>query len=286
MKITISGSSGYLGKGLINFLEKKNFVINRLSRNNGEKNYWEPEKNLIPQSLIENSDIVINLNGEKIIKPFSRMRIAEIKTSRLNPTKTLISAISKSKHPPRLIISASACGFYGDRPNEIIDENSPKGRGNISDIVHEWESVQVLKKTRIVFLRFGNIIDKNSDIYKYMKKYSSIIGLKSIGSGKNYFPWISKIDALRSINHVINHENIKGPVNVVSIKPITFKEVIKSINLDLEPILKFSFPELTVPILFGKLGKEVLLNDQKVLPTKLTESGFNWMKTTPIGSLT
>lgn len=285
MKITITGSSGYLGKGLINFLQNRNFEIYPIYRNSDKKNYWEPEKNLIPQDLIEDSDVVINLNGVKIIKPFYRNKISEIRSSRINSTKTLISSISKSKNPPKLIINASACGYYGDRPNEIIDENSPKGRGEISDIVHEWESIEKLKKTRTVFLRFGSIIDKNSDIYKYMKKYSNIIGINSIGSGKNYFPWISKIDALRSINHVINNEKLNGPINIVSANPVTFKEVLKNINLDIKPIIKFSLPEMTVPLLFGSLGKEILLSDQKVLPSKLTESGFNWIKTSPFESL-
>jgi len=285
MKITISGSSGYLGKGLIDFLENQNFEIKPLFRNVDKKNYWEPENNIISQDLIDHSDVVINLNGEKIIKPFSRNSITNIKSSRLNPTKTLINSIAKSKNPPKLIISASACGYYGDRPNEIIDENSPKGRGEISEIVHEWEFIQKLEKTRTVFLRFGIIIDKKSDIYKYMKKYSNIIGMNRIGSGKNYLPWISKIDALRSINHVINNKNLNGPINIVSNKPLTFKEIVRSINLDIKPILRFPLPEITVPFLFGKLGKEILLSDQKVLPTKLKETGFNWVKTTPFESL-
>ena len=119
-----------------------------------------------------------------------------------------------------------------------------------------------------------------------MKKYSNIIGINSIGSGKNYFPWISKIDALRSINHVINNEKLNGPINIVSANPVTFNEVLKNINLDIKPIIKFSLPEMTVPLLFGSLGKEILLSDQKVLPSKLTESGFNWIKTSPFESLT
>ena len=182
---------------------------------------------------------------EKIIKPFSRNSITNIKSSRLNPTKTLINSIAKSKNPPKLIISASACGYYGDRPNEIIDENSPKGRGEISEIVHEWEFIQKLEKTRTVFLRFGIIIDKKSDIYKYMKKYSNIIGMNRIGSGKNYLPWISKIDALRSINHVINNKNLNGPINIVSNKPLTFKEIVRRKNIFPSNIMRIQ--KWTVP---------------------------------------
>ena len=229
--------------------------------------------------------MIINLNGAKIIEPFRRKRFSTLKSSRLNPSETISNAIKKSKSPPNLIISASACGIYGNRPNEVIDEKSPKGRGKISDLVYQWESIQKLQKTRVVFLRFGTIIDKNSEIYKYMKKFSSIVGISSIGSGENYFPWISKLDAIRAIHHIIKNEELKGPINIVSSNPISFKEVIREINLKIKPIIKLKLPEISLPIIFGKYGKEILLSDQKVLPTKLKHSGFNWMNSNLSGSI-
>ncbi|MFL2653383.1 MAG: NAD-dependent epimerase/dehydratase family protein [Dehalococcoidia bacterium] len=285
MKITISGSSGYLGKSLVSALSKENFEINCLLRNKNKKYFWDPQNNFLPQNLIDESQIIINLNGERIINPFKRKKISEIKSSRISSTKTLINSIKNSKTPPKLIISASACGIYGDRPNEIIDERSPKGRGIIADLVEEWESIQQLEKTRVVFLRFGTIIDKNADIYTYMKKYSSIIGINKIGSGKNYFPWISKIDAIRAILHIINNEKLKGPINLVSKNQITLGEVFREINMELKPVIKLRIPRISVPIIFGKLGEEILLSDQKIIPTKLNNSGFNWMNTTPSGSI-
>ena len=285
MKITISGSSGYLGKNLVSALSKENFEINCLLRNKNKNYFWDPQNNFLPQNLIDESQIIINLNGERIINPFKRKKFSEIKSSRISSTKTLINSIKNSKTPPKLIISASACGIYGDRPNEIIDERSPKGRGIIADLVEEWESIQQLEKTRVVFLRFGTIIDKNADIYSYMKKYSSIIGINKIGSGKNYFPWISKIDAIRAIFHIINNEKLKGPINLVSKNPITLGEVFREINMELKPVIKLRIPRISVPIIFGKLGEEILLSDQKIIPAKLNDSGFNWMNTTPSGSI-
>ncbi|RZP14314.1 MAG: DUF1731 domain-containing protein [Chloroflexi bacterium] len=285
MKITISGSSGYLGKSLVSALSKENFEINCLLRNKNKKYFWDPQNNFLPQNLIDESQIIINLNGERIINPFKRKKISEIKSSRISSTKTLINSIKNSKTPPKLIISASACGIYGNRPNEIIDERSPKGRGIIADLVEEWESIQQLEKTRVVFLRFGTIIDKNADIYTYMKKYSSIIGINKIGSGKNYFPWISKIDAIRAILHIINNEKLKGPINLVSKNQITLGEVFREINMELKPVIKLRIPRISVPIIFGKLGEEILLSDQKIIPTKLNASGFKWMNTTPSGSI-
>ena len=207
-------------------------------------------------------------------------------SSRIKPTRLLFETIKKSDSPPKLIISASATGFYGNRPNEIIDEKSPKGRGIIPDIVEEWEQNIKLNNTRVVYLRLGTVIDKNSDIYSYMKKYGRIIGANRIGNGLNYFPWISNLDVCRSILHVINKSKISGPVNIVSNNPIYFKDVMESLNKKINPLVKLPLPAATINMIFGKLGEEILLSNQRILPTKLKESGFTWLKTSPFGSIT
>ena len=286
MKITITGSSGYLGREIIRFLEKNKFIVNSIKRKKDNSYFWDPENKKINNEIIDNSDIIINLNGAKIIQPFRRKKLSKIISSRIKPTRLLFETIKKSNSPPKLIISASATGFYGNRPNEIIDEKSPKGRGLIPDIVEEWEQNITLNHTRVVYLRLGTVIDENSDIYFYMKKYGRIIGVNRIGNGLNYFPWISNLDVCRSILHVINKSEISGPVNIVSNHPIYFKDFMESINKKINPLLKLPLPAATINMIFGKLGEEILLSNQRILPTKLKESGFTWLKTSPFGSIT
>ena len=286
MKITITGSSGYLGSEIIRFLEKNKFIVNSMTRKKDNSCFWDPENKKINNEIIDNSDVIINLNGAKIIKPFRRKKLSKIISSRIKPTRLLFETIKKSNSPPKLIISASATGFYGNRPNEIIDEKSPKGRGIIPDIVEEWEQNIKLNNTRVVYLRLGTVIDKNSDIYSYMKKYGRIIGVNRIGNGLNYFPWISNLDVCRSILHVINKSEISGPVNIVSNHPIYFKDFMESINKKINPLVKLPLPAATINMIFGKLGEEILLSNQRILPTKLKESGFTWLKTSPFGSIT
>ena len=286
MKITITGSSGYLGSEIIRFLEKNKFIVNSMTRKKDNSFFWDPENKKINNEIIDNSDVIINLNGAKIIKPFRRKKLSKIISSRIKPTRLLFETIKKSNSPPKLIISASATGFYGNRPNEIIDEKSPKGRGIIPDIVEEWEQNIKLNNTRVVYLRLGTVIDENSDIYFYMKKYGRIIGVNRIGNGLNYFPWISNLDVCRSILHVINKSEISGPVNIVSNHPIYFKDFMESINKKINPLLKLPLPAATINMIFGKLGEEILLSNQRILPTKLKESGFTWLKTSPFGSIT
>ena len=286
MKITITGSSGYLGSEIIRFLEKNKFIVNSMTRKKDNSCFWDPENKKINNEIIDNSDVIINLNGAKIIQPFRRKKLSKIISSRIKPTRLLFETIKKSNSPPKLIISASATGFYGNRPNEIIDEKSPKGRGIIPDIVEEWEQNIKLNNTRVVYLRLGTVIDKNSDIYSYMKKYGRIIGVNRIGNGLNYFPWISNLDVCRSILHVINKSEISGPVNIVSNHPIYFKDFMESINKKINPLVKLPLPAATINMIFGKLGEEILLSNQRILPTKLKESGFTWLKTSPFGSIT
>ncbi|MCH2495274.1 MAG: DUF1731 domain-containing protein [Dehalococcoidia bacterium] len=286
MKITITGSSGYLGREIIRFLEKNKFIVNSIKRKKDNSYFWDPENKKINNEIIDNSDVIINLNGAKIIQPFRRKKLSKIISSRIKPTRLLFETIKKSNSPPKLIISASATGFYGNRPNEIIDEKSPKGRGLIPDIAEEWEQNIKLNNTRVVYLRLGTVIDENSDIYFYMKKYGRIIGVNRIGNGLNYFPWISNLDVCRSILHVINKSEISGPVNIVSNHPIYFKDFMESINKKINPLVKLPLPAATINMIFGKLGEEILLSNQRILPTKLKESGFTWLKTSPFGSIT
>ena len=286
MKITITGSSGYLGREIIRFLKKNKFTVNSMTRKKDNSCFWDPENKNINNEIIDNSDVIINLNGAKIIQPFRRKKLSKIISSRIKPTRLLFETIKKSNTPPKLIISASATGFYGNRPNEIIDEKSPKGRGLIPDIAEEWEQNIKLNNTRVVYLRLGTVIDENSDIYLYMKKYGRIIGVNRIGNGLNYFPWISNLDVCRSIVHVINKSEISGPVNIVSNNPIYFKDVMESLNKKINPLVKLPLPAATINMIFGKLGEEILLSNQRILPTKLKESGFTWLKTSPFGSIT
>ena len=237
-------------------------------------------------SLIYNSDVIVNLNGNKIIGTFPRNKISELKNSRINPTKTLINTISKCKNPPKLLISASACGFYGNRPNEILSENSPKGKGILPELVNDWESIQSLENTRIVFLRLGTIISPGSPMIRNMKRFSRVIGINKIGPSINFFPWISLFDTLRAINHIIKNENLSGPINLTSEKTSNMKNVLNDINLFIKPVLKFPVHKNIISLAFGEIGKELFLNDQNVIPSKLKKSNFTWRKATIYESLT
>jgi uncharacterized protein (TIGR01777 family) len=289
MRILISGSSGFIGKHLTKFLVEKNHKVQFLTRNsnlseNKNIHYWEPDNFKLNKVLVEKSDVVICLNGKKIISPL-RNKLREIKSSRYNPIETFISTFEECTKLPKLFISASACGFYGDRPSEILDENSQKGNGILSDISNEWENKSSLKNLRVVNLRFGNIIHNDSHMFKQLKKFCKIIGAKRINGGENFFPWISLLDTLRAIEHIIHDEKIMGPVNITSNNNLRFNEVFNDLNQVIKPFIKIPVPKILIKLFFGQIGVEALLNDQKVIPLKLQNAKFEWMVRTPLESL-
>ena len=289
MKILISGASGFIGKNLSKFLLGKNHQIQLLTRNpnlseNNDIQYWEPDNFKLNKALVEKSDVIISLNGKKIISPF-RNKLREIKSSRYNPIETFISTFEASTKLPKLFISASACGFYGDRPNEILDEYSPKGNGILSDISNEWENKSSFRNLRIVNLRFGNIIHNDSYMFNQLKKFCKIIGTNSINGGDFFFPWISLLDTLRAIQHIIQNEKIMGPVNITSNNNLRFNEVFKDLNQVIKPFMTMPVPKILIKLIFGQIGVEALLNNQKVIPLKLQNAKFEWIVRTPLESL-
>ena len=289
MKILISGASGFIGKNLSKFLLGKNHQIQLLTRNpnlseNNDIQYWEPDNFKLNKALVEKSDVIISLNGKKIISPF-RNKLREIKSSRYNPIETFISTFEASTKLPKLFISASACGFYGDRPNEILNEYSSKGTGILSDISNEWENKSSFRNLRIVNLRFGNIIHNDSYMFNQLKKFCKIIGTNSINGGDFFFPWISLLDTLRAIQHIIQNEKIMGPVNITSNNNLRFNEVFKDLNQVIKPFMTMPVPKILIKLIFGQIGVEALLNNQKVIPLKLQNAKFEWIVRTPLESL-
>ncbi|MBL01181.1 MAG: TIGR01777 family protein [Chloroflexi bacterium] len=288
MKILISGSSGLIGKALINLLESKKHQIFILKRNNNRANsknsiFWNPYKNIIDLNKIENFDVFINLNGSSISKSMMMGRINfrsknKIYNSRIKTTKFLKECIEKLNNPPHLYITASACGYYGDRGNSVVEESSKPGLGFLSDTAKIWENIAIpdKKNVRVVNLRLGLVITKNGGIIKSSKFiYKSYLGGK-YGNGNQWWPWISMKDTIRAVEHIIENKNINGPVNLVSPKLIRNKDFVKELSIYFKKPAVLNLPSYIIKIFFGGIANEALLSSQKVIPKKLSETNFSW----------
>ncbi len=282
MKIAIAGSHGIIGTYLVNDLRLKNHIVTRIVRSKDSAGiFWDPVTNYINQDKLESLDIIINLCGNNItsINPLS-INKELVYSSRVGTSLLLSRVISKLKNPPKYFVSASACGIYKSSKNDI-SENSSYGKGFLTQLALDWEEASRFydtPKTKIINLRFGQVISKESLFLKIMKNLIYYLRVSSIGSGNQYWPWISINDVIGIINFIINSNSLEGPINIVSPQKATSKEFLSKLaqELNINPIFKIPTP--IIKLGGGKLASQVLLNDYPVVPEKLQQNNYNFIQ--------
>ena len=282
MKILVSGSSGFIGSALIPYLQDKGFDVSRLIRKKIQPQiyiFWDPENGILERESVEGFDVIINLCGENIVGRWTQKKKNRIKTSRVNSASLISKTISELTNPPKLFISASAIGFYGNRGDEVLNEESAIGKGFLAEVSNEWETaakVNVNSGTRVVLLRIGLVLGKNGGALKQMLKPFKMGLGGMLGDGMQYWSWIALDDILGSIFHIINTDSIQGPLNIVSPDPVTNKEFVHILSEVLKRPASFHMPAFIVRFIFGEMADEGLLSSTRVYPAKLTESGYKF----------
>lgn len=276
MKIVIAGAHGFIGKHLVPHLREGGHDVVCLTRqpNTGEP-FWDPEKGQLDPSHVENVDVVINLCGESVIGRWSQGKMERIRKSRFAPTKLLCQTLLC--HPPKLYIGASAIGYYGDRGNEKLTEESRSGHGYLAEVCRQWEefaSPLQQKGVRTAWLRFGIVLGNDGGALKKMLPPFKL-GLGGIvGNGKQRVSWIAIDDVLFIVDHVITHD-ISGPINLVAPQSVSNRELTKALGEALHRPTPLPMPEFIVKLFFGS-GSEVFLASADVVPDKLEKSGYRF----------
>ena len=272
LSIAISGSHGLVGSALIPFLESQGHRIVRLARNR--------TTNLIDASPIESCSTVIHLAGESVASGrWTEARKKVLKESRVDNTRLLAEAIASQKNPPRVFLCASATGFYGNRGDEILNEENPKGEGFLSDLASEWEAAcEPAKRAgiRVVNLRFGMILSPSGGALAKMLPIFKLGLGGSLGSGRQWMSWITLPDVVSIIHHLLTHDDIGGPVNVVSPNPVTNHEFTKALGKALKRPAFMPAPALALKLILGEMADELLLSSQRVMPKKLLDAGYRF----------
>lgn len=281
LKILISGSSGFIGSSLLPFLTSGGHQVIKLVRNHDtlqpDEIYWDMHKGEIHPSQLEGIDAVIHLAGENIAQRWSEEKKNQIVESRVLGTRVLSRALAGLKDPPKVFISASAIGYYGNRGDEILTEESSMGHNFLAEVCDQWEAATEPAKDRgirVVNLRFGVVLSPKGGALKQMLLPFKF-GLGGVvGSGKQYVSWIAIDDVLGIINTILFNEAIHGPVNAVSPKPITNKEMTEIIGKIMHRPTFMRMPEFAARLVFGQMADELLLNSQRVIPEVMIGSGF------------
>ena len=268
MKIFISGSSGLIGSALIKNLEADGHDIGALPRT-----YKSP----IDFSKV---DVVIHLAGESIAEGrWTHEKKKRIEDSRIIGTRQLAEQLVLSDKKPFLFISASAIGFYGDRSDEIMDEDSFRGSGYLCNVCDKWEEEARITEQvgiRTVQLRTGIVLDKSGGALKKMLLPFKLGGGGILGNGKQYMSWIGMDDMIKSIRYIIENKSITGPVNLVAPNPVTNYEFTQTLGQVLHRPTFLPLPAILARFLFGEMADALLLASTRVYPKKLTKAGYKF----------
>ncbi|MGH9875763.1 MAG: TIGR01777 family oxidoreductase [Pyrinomonadaceae bacterium] len=283
MKILIGGSHGLVGTALIKSLEAAGHEVFRLVRyapHSKTEVEWSPDRYSIALARIEGFDAVVNLAGESIADGrWTDEKKRRIRESRVKGTKLLGDALANLAVPPKTFICASAIGYYGNRGDETLTENSAPGNDFLATVCSEWEQATALateKGIRVVNTRFGVILGtEGGALKKMLLPFRLGLGGK-IGSGKQWMSWIALDDVVAALNFALTNGELAGPVNFVAPNPVTNAEFTKTLGRVLSRPTLFPMPSFAVRLLFGEMGEALLLGSQRVAPKQLMAEGYEF----------
>jgi len=281
MKIVISGAGGLVGSALMPFLEATGHEVVRLVRRppevGGAETTWDPAAGRLEPSVLSGADAVINLNGRNISGGRWSARVKEeLRRSRLDATDTIVEAISRAESPPRVLVNASAVGYYGDRGDEILDETSARGDGFLAELSRDWEAAAIAAAsdgTRVVLLRLGMVVAHGGALGRMLTPFKLGLG-GPIGSGHQYWPWIGIEDVAGVTEFVLEHDEIEGPVNVVSPQELRCSEFAQTLGRVLHRPAVLPAPAFAVRLALGEMADALLLGSARVRPKVLEEAGY------------
>lgn len=280
-RVLVTGASGPIGAALVPSLKSRGFQMTRLVRGPavGEDQIsWDPQKPLPPES-VSGFDSVIHLAGESVVGRWTRGKKSKIRDSRVNGTRHLAQALAQAKDRPRLLISASAVGYYGDRGEELLHEESPAGTGFLAEVCREWEAANQPAADagiRAVQIRIGVVLGPSGGaLQKMLPPFRMGVG-GNIGSGRQWVSWIHVQDLVGAVHHIFKTDLLQGPVNMVAPKAVTNAEFTKTLGAVLTRPTIFPVPAFAAKLAFGQMAEEVLLASQRAEPAKLVASGYSF----------
>lgn len=280
MHVAATGASGLVGSALARYLTHKGHRFSRFVRRPPEGDDeipWDSRTGLADPDRLASVDAVVHLAGESIATRWTARRKAEIRRSRVDGTRTLSRDLAALPDPPRTLVCASAIGFYGDRGDETLDEESDPGEGFLAEVCREWEKATAEAADagiRVINTRFGMILSSEGGaLAKMLTPFRLGLGGR-LGSGEQYMSWVAIDDVVRIVEHALADEELAGPVNAVAPRPVTNREFTETLASVLSRPAIFPMPASAARLAFGAMADELLLASQRVVPARLRARGF------------
>lgn len=278
-RVLVSGISGPIGTTLLPYLQSQGAQIVRLVRGTArgpDQIPWDPLKPVSAEA-VSGFDTVVHLAGESIFARWTEARKKSMRDSRVVATQNLAAALAQAAVRPRVLICASAVGFYGNRGDEVLTEESAGGHGYAADLARDWEmatKAAVDAGIRTVNLRIGLVLSaKGGALAKMLTPFRLGLGGK-LGSGQQWTPWIHIDDIVGAIHHALHTESMSGPVNLVAPNPVRNEEFTRVLASVLRRPAYFQIPAFAARLAFGQMADELLLGSERVQPAKLVATGY------------
>jgi uncharacterized protein (TIGR01777 family) len=282
MRVLISGASGLVATELIRQLEELGHrpikLVRRAARAADEVE-WDPMNNFIDPNAMHDIDAVVNLAGATTGRiPWTKLYKKEIVASRLRSTQLLVDAMKSAGKKPKVFISGSASGFYGDTGDKWLDESAPKGEGFLSDLAAQWETeaLKAPKQVRVVLVRTTMVMSRRLGALGRLLPLLKLGIGGALGSGKQWWAWITQVDEAAAIIHLINTPSASGAYNLTAPEPATCGQIIDALAKQLKRPALIKVPAFALRILIGEAAQELLLCSQKMTSTKLESTGFTF----------
>jgi uncharacterized protein (TIGR01777 family) len=282
MKVAISGATGLIGTALRESLAADGIQIVALSRSPSipplETITWDVANGRFDASRLEEVDAVVHLAGEPIAQRWNEERKKAIRDSRVKSTRLLVEGLKSLKRRPKVLISGSAIGFYGDRGDETLVESSPPGTGFLPETCQAWEHAAMEAMglgIRTAVLRTGIVLSTKGGALKKMLLPFRLGAGGPVGSGRQWMSWIHIDDLVGAIRHILQKDEIMAAVNGVAPEPVTNADFSKALGRVLSRPAFLPAPGFGLKIAFGEMAS-ILLEGQKVLPKKLLDTGYRF----------
>ncbi|HXE76338.1 MAG TPA: TIGR01777 family oxidoreductase [Candidatus Xenobia bacterium] len=281
MNIVVSGASGFIGSALVASLRAGGHKVTPLVRyypRAGEQAlYWDPKGGKLEAAGLENRDAVIHLAGEPITGRWSPAKKQRIRDSRVDGTRLIASTLAELHLKPKVLVCASAVGYYGDRGDEVLREESVAGKNFLASTCVEWEAAAQPAADagiRVVHLRIGVVLHPKGGALKQMLLPFKLGLGGRVGSGKQWWSWIALDDVIGAFEHALTNQSLRGPVNAVAPQAVTNAEFTQTLGRVLSRPTLFPLPAFAARLALGEMADELLLSSARVEPARLIAAGY------------